>query len=222
MADPIALYTWPELALWLCPLHEVPVAARQAWLDAEEVERARKFAHDVHRRRYLAAHVALRERLAGSLGMAPSALSFASGPHGKPQLAGRATVQFNLSHSEDWALVGVGRAGPVGVDIEVLRSVDDALALARKHYTPNERAACESAVDVHARDRAFLRVWTRKEACLKAVGLGLRLAPSSFEAGPQGARHVARLATPEGEALVEVQSVETGIDAVAAVARRVG
>jgi 4'-phosphopantetheinyl transferase len=108
------------------------------------------------------------------------------------------------------------------VDIEALRPVDEALALARKHYSAGELAACQSAPDTRARDEAFLRVWTRKEACLKAVGLGLRLAPSSFDAGAQSAAHVARLATPEGDALVEVRSVETGIDAVAAVARRIG
>lgn len=222
MADPIALDAWPELALWLCPLHELPTPARRAWLDAGEVERAQRFVQDIHRRRYLAAHVALRERLAAWLGMSPAALQFDADAHGKPRLAGLVAAPFNLSHSEDWALLGTGRAAPIGVDIEVLRPVDEALALARKHYSAGELAACQSARDARARDEAFLRVWTRKEACLKAVGLGLRLAPSSFEAGAQREAHVARLITPDGDALVEVRSIETGIDAVAAVARVVG
>lgn len=222
MAAPITLDAWPGVTLGLFALHEMPAPSLQAWLDAEETERARRFVHDVHRRRYLAAHVALRDHLGTFLETAPSALRFDAGPHGKPQLTGPAAVQFNLSHSEDWALVGVSRHVPVGVDIEMLRPVDDALALARRHYSPDEQLACLSVRDSRERDEAFLRVWTRKEACMKAVGLGLRLAPSSFEAGAQAEARVARLPTPDGEALVEVRSVETGIDAVAAVARVVG
>lgn len=222
MADPIValdLAAWPGLALWLCPLRELPAPEQKAWLDTDERERALRFVQDVHRRRHLAAHAALRGQLGAWLGAAPSTLRFAADAHGKPLLHGHGAVQFNLSHSEDWALLGAQRGAPIGVDIEALRPVDEALALARKHYTPSERQAVEAAVDAPARQAAFLRVWTRKEACLKAVGLGLRLAPSSFEAGAQTGPHFARLATASGEVVVEVRSVETGVDAVAAVAR---
>lgn len=225
MAQPtrsIALHGAPGLALWLCPLHEWPAPEAQAWLDADELVRARRFVHEVHRRRHLASHVALRERLAALAGGAPAALRFTADAHGKPRLADAGDLQFNLSHSEDWALVGAGRGAPLGADIEWLRPVEEAAALARKHYTARERAAIDSAPDARSRDAVFLRVWTRKEACLKAVGLGLRLAPSSFETGAEEGPAIARLTTPAGEVAVEVRSIATGIDAVAAVARVLG
>jgi 4'-phosphopantetheinyl transferase len=177
MASMTALDDGSGLALWLCALHEMPEPRQQAWLDADEVERAERFVHDVHRRRHVASHVALRDRLASAVGASAEALRFRADAHGKPQLEGQGRVQFNLSHSEDWALVAVGVDAPIGVDLEMLRPVEEALALARKHYTPAEAAAVQDAVGARARDEAFLRVWTRKEACLKAVGLGLRLAP---------------------------------------------
>ncbi len=150
-------------------------------------------------------------------------LRFAADTNDKPQLVHPAGWHYNLSHSEDWALVGAQRAAPIGVDLEVLRPVEAAMALARRHYTSAEQAAVEQAGDDAARHAAFLRVWTRKEACLKAVGLGLRLAPSSFDAGADAGPAVACLRTPTGTLAVEVQSLQPGDGwVVAAVARVVG
>lgn len=223
MAEPISLTAWPELSLWLFPLHEVPPHAMRAILDQDERERAARFIHEVHRRRHLAAHVAARLLLSRVTGERAERLQFAADVNGKPQLVQPAGWHHNLSHSEEWAVVGAQRAAPIGVDVEVLRPVEDAMALARRHYTPAEQAAVGQAVDERARDAAFLRVWTRKEACLKAVGLGLRLAPSSFEAGAGLGVAVAHLKTPAGVAAVEVQSVPAdGRPVVIAAARVVG
>ncbi len=220
MAGPVALRAWPGLVLWRCMLDGAPDGPAIATLDAAEQARAQRFMHEVHRRRYVAAHAALRTLLADATGEAASRLQFRDDAHGKPQLTHPPGWQFNLSHSEEVALVGVQRgAAPIGVDIEVIRPVDEALALAQRHYTPAEQAAVVAAADGVARQVAFLRVWTRKEACLKAVGLGLRLAPSSFEAGACEGPLQARLLTPEGPVSVEVCSIEAGPGLVAAVAR---
>jgi 4'-phosphopantetheinyl transferase len=223
VAEPISLTAWPELSLWLCPLCEAPPDTDLTVLDHDERERAARFVHEVHRRRHLAAHVAVRLLLSRVTGERAERLQFAADGNGKPQLVHPAGWHHNLSHSEEWAVVGAQRAAPMGVDVEALRSVEDAMALARRHYTPAERAAVEQAVDERARDAAFLRVWTRKEACLKAVGLGLRLAPSSFEAGAGVGVAVTHLKTPAGVAAVEVQSVQAdGRPVVIAAARVVG
>lgn len=222
MAEPIALDAWPGLRLWLCPLHEAPTEAQQGWLDTVEIARAARFLYDLRRRRYLAAHVALRGLLGAALGQAPQLLRIAPDENDKPQLVGHGGWQFNLSDSDDWALVGLQQGAPLGVDVEVRRTLDDARALAQRLYTASERESVFDAPEGPEREAAFLRVWTRKEACLKAVGLGLRLAPSSFEAGAVEDAAVAHLATPAGTMAVEVRSVPTGIDAFAAVARVLG
>ena len=222
MALPIALQAWPGLRLWLCPLHDAPDDAQQSWLDAVEHARAARFVYEIRRRRYLAAHVALRSLLGAALGQAPHALRIEPDANDKPRLVGHAGWQFNLSDSDDWALVGLQQGAPIGVDVEVRRTLDDARALALRLYTAPEREAVFDAAEGPEREAAFLRVWTRKEACLKAVGLGLRLAPSSFEAGAQDGEAVARLVTPDGPVDVQVVSLPTGIDAFAAVARVIG
>jgi 4'-phosphopantetheinyl transferase len=220
MAIPIALHAWPGLTLWRCALDAAPEDKLVAALDAAERARAARLVHEVHRRRYVAAHAALRALLADATGEAPDRLRFCDDAHGKPQLEHPSGWQFNLSHSEDLALIAMqSGAMPIGVDIEVMRPVDDALALARRHYTSNEQAVVAAAAEGVARQIAFLRVWTRKEACLKAVGLGLRLAPSSFEVGAGAGASMARLPAPRGLIGVEVRSIEAGPGVLAAVAR---
>jgi 4'-phosphopantetheinyl transferase len=220
MASPIALHDWPAMTLWRCALDQAPEDELVAALDAAEQARAARLVHEVHRRRYLAAHAALRVLLGDATGEAPDQLQFGDDAHGKPQLRHPAGWQFNLSHSEDLALIAIhAGATPIGVDVEVIRPVEDALALARRHYTSDEQAAVAAAADDAARRIAFLRVWTRKEACLKAVGLGLRLAPSSFEVGAgEGAARV-WLPAPQGLVAVQVRSIDAGPGALAAVAR---
>jgi len=126
MARKIHLDDWPEISLWLCPLLEWPSALEQTWLSNDEIERSRRFVHSVHRRRFVAARVALRSLLASRLGVAPGTLRFSTGSDGKPSLAGQEGTQFNLSHSEDWALVGASAQAVIGVDLERLRPVDEA------------------------------------------------------------------------------------------------
>ena len=82
------------------------------------------------------------------------------------------------------------------------------------HFTPRERDAvqCETGA---ARDRAFLRCWTRKEACMKATGLGLSLAPSSFECGAQAATERVQVSIAQRAWTLLVHSPDSGEDIVA-------
>jgi len=194
------------VALWLVGLHQAPSRAAMAVLSDEERQRAARFHHEADRRRYLAAHVALRERLGQYLGRAPRSLAFHTGSHGKPLLA-HGVHPFNLSHSGDLALIGVSDDCEVGVDIEIWREVGDAAQLAQSVFGPQERAALSGLVG-DERNLAFLRGWTRKEACLKALGTGLSLSPQGFEAGlgPDACELVLPAAT--GQETVWVQSIE--------------
>ncbi len=146
------------------------------------VQRAARFVRATDRRRYLASRAALR-RAVGGTG------SWVEGAHGKPALA-EPPPHFNLSRRDGWAAIGVSATHELGVDVETLRPIDDAQELAALHFTPSERQGVADAQD-------FLRVWTRKEACMKATGLGLSLAPSSFECGAQAAASRVRIETPQ-------------------------
>jgi len=122
-------------------------------------------------RRHLAAHSALRRILGWRLGVAPGSMDLATDPHGKPFLR-HGTLAFNLSHSGAWALVALTADGVIGVDLEIgerLREVDQ---LATRVFDSAELAIFRALPSIQRRS-AFLTAWTRKEAALKALGLGL-------------------------------------------------
>lgn len=210
----------PPFDLWLLDLLAPPAPQQLAALSTTERDRANRFVFERDRRRYLAAHVGLRDLLASRTGLAAATLVFDEGPFGKPALAPPARCAFNMSHSEDVALVAlaVADAGEIGVDVEMLRRMPDAMALARQNFSASENDEL-SATTPSDQSLAFLLGWTRKEACLKAIGSGLSIAPNIFTAGlDRGARSV-QIATPAGTASVWVQSFRHGSDVVGSLAR---
>lgn len=190
------------MSLWLADLGVVPSPNAFAWLDADELDRAARFRQARDRSRYLAAHVSLRQVVDRCCGIAPDRQRYRRDASGKWRLANRSVWHFNLSYAGDAALIGIARGGAVGVDIEAERIVEDAAELADLHFDPEERVACAAAPDP---DIAFLRGWTRKEACLKAVGAGLRLAPASIHTGLEGTTSAV-----VGGTMLDVGSFRTG------------
>jgi len=151
-------------------------------LSSDERERAARLQFDADRRHYISAHAALRRALAEQTGVPADALRFNHSAFGKPSLSGWPRVRFSLSHSRALGLIAIGGRGPLGVDVEQLREVPDALELAGQHFTRTESEAL-AALPAVERHRAFLTCWTRKEACLKAIGLGLIVPAECFEVG---------------------------------------
>lgn len=191
MAGPLPYTELPAplgLRLWWLRLDEMPDAAALATLSADEVARGRRFAFEGLQRRHLASHVALRAVLAQHTGLPAAALAFGAGPFGKPFLQAPAACVFNMSHSDDVAVIAVAPGAPagteIGVDVEVLRPMRDAIALAERNFTAAEQHALRAAPSGQ-RDLAFMRGWTRKEACLKAIGSGLSIPPDAVDAGLQ-------------------------------------
>ena len=99
-------------------------------------------------------------------------------------------LDFNLSHCDALAVLAVARRGPLGVDVERVREMKDALALAQRHFVGDEIGRVASATGA-ARDAAFFTCWTRKEAVLKSTGVGLTVSTRSVHVG----------ATPESRTL---------------------
>jgi len=172
--------------LWyadLDPPAEV-VAALEPLLHADERERAARFRFDKHRRRFIVRRGQLR-RLAGAyLGRPPAAVAFGYGGRGKPTVAvqpahAAGRLELNLSDSEDLAVYAFARGLEIGVDVEVLRPMPDALSISESFFSAREREALRT-VEPERVPEAFFNCWTRKEAYLKAIGEGLAEPLDSF------------------------------------------
>jgi 4'-phosphopantetheinyl transferase len=143
-------------------------------------------------KRSLVGHVALRLVVGRLTGSAPEDLPFerrcghcGGAGHGKPRLAGRPDLDFSISHSGAVALIAVARGRRVGADVERVRERTDVLAIARGSLSARERGAIESLSTDVARREAFFRCWTRKEAYLKGLGVGLA---GGLDTDPEAAR----------------------------------
>lgn len=169
--------------LFLFDLDEALPGEALGWLVAAERERAGRFATPLLRHRFAAGRATLRRLLAERTGGHPASVALLEDGDGKPRLA-QGQLAFNLSHAGRHALLAIGPAElELGVDIEEERAVLDLEALAPMCLSAAERAEFADMTDDATRRAAFLRLWVRKEACLKALGTGLRIEPTEFPVG---------------------------------------
>ena len=176
-----------EIHIWSISLDPPPDRAERLsrLLAQDEKERADRFRFDRHRRQYAVGRGALRTLLAAYLGTRPELISFSYGPRGKPFLAeplaaGAGGLQFNLSNSDEMALVGFVRGVEIGVDIEYMKSMPDCLEISERFFSQSEREVLRS-LPREVKEEGFFNCWTRKEAYLKAVGEGLAAPLDSFD-----------------------------------------
>lgn len=170
--------TLPSLALSLSP---------------EEQARADRFTFAEGRRRFVATRGSLRKVLGQCLGVDPRKLTFETGAHGKPFLmtdyAGDPNtpqphpLQFNVSHTDDLAVIAVAWDREVGIDIERLDREVDMVGLAKRFFSTREAEAVLTAGPT-TRRQIFFRIWTSKEAYIKARGEGLALPLDQFDVVP--------------------------------------
>jgi 4'-phosphopantetheinyl transferase len=151
------------------------VRALRASLSSFEAQRAERFRFERHRRRFIVSRGRLRQQLGARLGMRPEAVEFAYGANGKPCLKHNGW-HFNVSHCDDVALFAFSKTSEVGVDVEAIRPIREAEAIAAQFFSPLEKLACEMN-----RPLGFLRCWTRKEALVKALGEGLGMPLEQFD-----------------------------------------
>jgi 4'-phosphopantetheinyl transferase len=149
--------------------------AQQAWLSADERLRASRLRFEADRRRFVAARCALRGILSLYDGRHPEDIRFCYSRGWKPELetpAGPSSLRFNVSHSGTLALCAVANGRRIGVDVEHVCLPPSADAIVDRIFSPRER---EEYYGVPERQRPFVffRVWTLKEAFVKAVGAGL-------------------------------------------------
>lgn len=141
-----------------------------ATLDPVEHDRAARYLNPWHGQRYACTRGLLRSLLGRFLGRPPAGIEFGYGPYGKPRLPAAEKLNFNLAHSGDWVALGFSRERRIGIDLESVAGCHDCLAVARQCFSPRELAVLEQASNTAQR---FCSVWVRKEAVVKAAGLGL-------------------------------------------------
>jgi 4'-phosphopantetheinyl transferase len=150
-----------------------------AFIAADERQRGDRFhfAHD--RRRYVTGRGWLRVLLGEYLAVRPHDVPLSATALGKPVVVGESALRFNVAHSADLALVGVTRGRDIGVDVEFQRADVDGPSLAGRFFAPEEVAALKAFPPAEQRT-TFYRCWTRKEAYVKALGLGMQVPLDGF------------------------------------------
>jgi 4'-phosphopantetheinyl transferase len=147
-------------------------------LNAEEINRADRFHFERDRRRFIAARAQLRLILGEYLAQDPQAITLSYGERGKPHVA--EPVAFNISHSEELAVVAVAQERILGVDVEAIRTIEDLEGIARRFFSTRENEVLFN-IPVREQSEAFFRCWTLKEAFVKATGDGLAHPTESFD-----------------------------------------
>jgi 4'-phosphopantetheinyl transferase len=181
--------TAPDLHIWCASLSASrdELSRFSSLLSADEKARAEKFYFERDSNRYIVGRGILRLLLGSYLKMEASRIEFTYGPHGKPAVETifqNKVLQFNLSHSNDQAVYIFGWDTIVGIDIEHIRPMQDADDFAEQFYSPRERALINS-LSGDEKWAAFFKIWTCKEAFLKANGSGLTISLDQIEIHPQ-------------------------------------
>ena len=148
-------------------------------LDDNERQKARSFRLPVMSDRYIATRGLLRRTLAAYLQADPASLQFETGAYGKPGLVGGG-LYFNLSHTADSLLIAVANFADIGIDIEAIKSRNGLLGIAERCFSAREFDGWQR-LSPDRQLECFYRLWTKKEAFVKAVGRGIALGVEQCE-----------------------------------------
>lgn len=144
-------------------------------LSRDEIERANRFYFARDRRRFIVARGELRRVLGRYLSAAPAEIRFEYNAFGKPALAAdpqEMDLRFNLSHSEELAIIAITQSREVGIDLEFLKAETATTDIAQRFFAPGEIKQLNLA-STEQQQALFYRFWTRKEAFIKAIGQGV-------------------------------------------------
>ncbi len=169
IGSPVSLGRAGPAEVWRLDLDLGAAGLESAWtlLSAGERRRAEAMPRAEVRNRYVAARAGVRRILAGHVDAAPGDLVLATGPMGKPLLPGG--PDFSLSHADGVGLCAVAVRRQVGVDVERVRPVPEAPTILDRWFGESE---VREWLQAGRSEREFIRLWTRREAYLKALGTG--------------------------------------------------
>jgi 4'-phosphopantetheinyl transferase len=152
-------------------------------LSVDELQRSERLVFTVDRHRFISARGILRSIIADYLAANPSQVRFSYNEYGKPALTeinAEKMLCFNVSHSGNRALFVFSIGRELGVDIEKISKDERLLDIVEIYFAPGEIASLR-ALPKELQYQGFFNCWTRKEAFIKARGMGLSIALDSFE-----------------------------------------
>jgi len=182
--------------IWLSylNLHEARLKHLYPLLSVEEKQRSERFKFYKHRKRFIASHGFMRSVLSLYANIPAEQLAFRLTERGKPELIANKNqldIRFNLSHSNNLALLAIRQSIEVGVDIEFMEKKHQWKKIAQRFFTTAEQKNLFSLAEDQQKT-AFFQLWTRKEAHMKVTGQGLHLSPTRFTVSvpPEAARFI--------------------------------
>jgi len=201
-------------------------------LSEDEIIRSEKMLHLKNKKLFVRSRCALRLLLAKCLSLNPVSLSFQYGEKGKPQLLKpkNSQLEFNLSHSDDIALISIARERQIGIDISHIKRSTNWEGIAKRSFTKIEQnyliapepsqVPSQTASQVLNQETSlnrFHRIWSQKEAYTKALGLGYSYGFKNFSVDIAGGL-IQDSINPEANKIWTIHSFESGDDTVAALA----
>jgi 4'-phosphopantetheinyl transferase len=173
-----------ETHIWNADLDQPVSTIRSlgSLLSLEEKKRAERFHFEKHRNRFIVCHGLLRVLLSHYIGIKPDHIQFSYGQNGKPalpEMLNNCDIRFSLSNSRGFCLFAISRCREIGVDIEFIGRSLDCDQIINNFFTEKEKCSFY-CLNKKQKEKAFFKIWTKKEALLKALGIGLSLPLNSF------------------------------------------
>ena len=166
-------------------------------LSSDERNRAQRFKIERPRVEFVLTRATLRSLLGHYLGIDADKVRFRNENRGKPLLDDRSDLCFNVSHTDGLALMAFVKSRSIGVDVEKVKPETEVAKLAERFFSARERRDLKELRGDELR-AAFFRVWTRKEAYIKATGEGLSLPLDQFDVSiGAGERDTLRATRPD-------------------------
>lgn len=211
---PTALVVHHAVHVYVAAVASMQPARLDDLLDSGETARSSSFQSEPARRRFIGGHALLRTVLGEFVGVAPQKLRFDHGPCGKPRLASNSadSVWFNLAHSGELAIVAISATSELGVDVERIRPIPEALKIAERAFDSSSCTVLHETAPEH-RDATFLRHWTRLEALAKATGCGLVPSLGQAEELRGAGRMVERLGDKYGRRARRFEVIDLPLEA---------
>ncbi|STX51202.1 phosphopantetheinyl transferase [Legionella busanensis] len=166
-----------RIDIWQFSLTQAPIN-RDIILNEEELARGNRFYFPHHKRRFSIARAMLRLILSRYLQLNPEMLTFSYNKYGKPSVINNKQLEFNISHSQDLAILAIGQQFPLGVDLEFF-SARPYKGIAKHLFSEQEQKELANLPSYY-QPLGFFNIWAQKEAFIKACGMGLSYPTEQF------------------------------------------
>jgi 4'-phosphopantetheinyl transferase len=174
---------------------EIANCIPDVWLSAQEITRAEKYQNQNDRLLFKASHAFMRYIISVYKNIPPDKVEYQIDANGKPSIKNSGGFCFNLSHSGWMAAIVVSQDIDIGIDVELIRPIEDAGSIVKRNFSEQELRQFNSEKEIDS-VQAFFHLWTRKESYLKASGVGLSSRLDSFSVN---IGHPAIVLSPDSE-----------------------